>query len=501
MTEQNDNGIVEEVAAAEEAATTGKTQADLLDQAIAATPQTSPDTIKALLVNLTQQTLSGTLSWSRNLTRTIEEAVKALDQKMSVQLTDILHKPEFQKLEGSWRGLNKLVVNSELGPQLRVRILDITWDELLKQFDDAPAIDRSRLFNIMYQREFGTAGGAPFGVLLGDYTFDHSDESVALLRYIGSVAAAAHAPFIAAAGPRVFEFSSFQTLNEGKPVTAGFDSPTYGRWNAFRDSDDARYVALTLPRTLARQPYGAANSPVKTFAYEEFSEAADGQRRPESTDDFTWSSAVYVMGLLINDAFTAYGWCTAIRGLENGGKVENLPNFTYTSAAGDLVEQCPTEVNLTDEREKELSDLGFLPLVHYKNANYAVFMGAQTLQRPKMYSDLDASANAAISARLPYIMASSRIAHYLKVMGRDQIGSAMNPVDVEKNLVTWISIYTNPNAVGNEARAKAPLREAKITVEEQAGRPGCYSAVAYLRPWLQMEELTTSLRMVANIPG
>ena len=472
-----------------------------LDRAIAATSQTAPDTTKELLATLTQQALDGTVTWSKNLTKTIEEAVNALDDKISNQLTEVLHQDSFQKLEGSWRGLNKLIRNSELGPQLKVRVLDITRDELIEQFEDAPAVDRSRLFNMVYQHEFGTAGGEPYGVLLGDYAFSHGDEDVALLRYMGTVAASSHAPFIAGADPRVFEFTDYQTLNEGKPVAAGFDSPTYASWNAFRDSDDARYVSLTMPRSLARLPYGSDSSPVKGFNYEEFPLGSGRERRPNTNDDFTWSNAVYDMGLLINNAFTAYGWCTAIRGLENGGKVENLPNYTYTSAAGDLVQQCPTEVNLTDEREKELSDLGFLPLVHYKNANYAVFMGAQTMQRPKEYTDPEATANAAISARLPYIMASSRIAHYLKVMGRDKIGSAMEPADVEKDLSTWISLYTNPNAVGNEARAKTPLREAKITVQEQAGRPGCYSAVAYLRPWLQMEELTTSLRMVANIPG
>ena len=492
----------------ESAPKAGAETASFLDRAIAATSQTAPDTTKELLATLTQQALDGTVTWSKNLTKTIEEAVTALDSKISCQLTEVLHQDSFQKLEGSWRGLRKLVRNSELGPQLKIRVLDITRDELIEQFEDAPAVDRSRLFNMVYQHEFGTAGGEPYGVLLGDYAFSHSDEDVALLRYMGQVAASSHSPFIAGADPRVFEFADIQTLNEGKPVAAGFDSPTYASWNAFRDSDDARYVALTMPRTLARLPYGAESSPVKGFNYEEFApnsfapnSFAPNSFAPDSNDDFTWSNAVYEMGLLINNAFTAYGWCTAIRGLENGGKVESLPNYTYSSQAGDLVQQCPTEVNLTDEREKELSDLGFLPLVHYKNANYAVFMGAQTMQRPKEYTDPDATANAAISARLPYIMASSRIAHYLKVMGRDKIGSAMEPVDVEKDLTTWISLYTNPNAVGNEARAKTPLRESKITVQEQAGRPGCYSAVAYLRPWLQMEELTTSLRMVANIPG
>ena len=472
-----------------------------LDRAIAATSQTPPDTTRELLATLTHQAMSGTVTWSKNLTKTVEKAVTALDEKISVQLSEILHQPNFQKLEGSWMGLNKLVKNSELGPQLKIRMIDITKQELLDQFEDAPAIDRSHLFNIVYHKEFGTAGGQPFGVLLGDYTFDHSEESVALLRYLGSVAASAHAPFIAAASPHVFEFERFQTLSEGKPVASGFDAPAYASWNAFRENDDARYVVLTLPKTLARLPYGVDSKPVKAFDYEEFQPSDNGNQRPTSEADFTWSNAAYDLGLLINNAFSAYGWCTAIRGLENGGKVENLPNYTYVSEAGDRVQQCPCEVNLTDEREKELSDLGFLPLVHYKNANFAVFLGGQTLYKPKLYTDPDATANAAISGRLPYVMASSRIAHYLKVMGRDQIGSAMEPNDVQQYLSTWISQYTNANAVGNDARAKTPLSEAKITVEAQAGRPGCYSAVAYLRPWLHMEELTTSLRMVASIPG
>ncbi|WP_062268600.1 type VI secretion system contractile sheath large subunit [Endozoicomonas arenosclerae] len=486
---------------AQEAAQAEESQS-ILDRAIEATHQVTPDTTKELLGTLTEQAMSGTVTWSKNLTSTIDKAVTSLDQTLSAQLAEILHDEKFQKLEGSWRGLNKLVRNSDLGPMLRIKMLDINKDELMDQFEDAPAVDRSRLFNMIYQHEFGTAGGEPYGVLLGDYSFSHSDEDMALLRYIGEVAAASHTPFIAAASPTSLGIDDFKTLNEGKPVAPGFSSPAYASWNAFRDSDDSRYVALTMPRTLARLPYGQSSSPVKAFDFEEFAASEDGQRRPDKgNDSFTWSNAAYDMGLLINNAFTAFGWCTAIRGLENGGKVENLPSYTYKSTAGDLIQQCPTEVNLTDEREKELSDLGYLPLVHYKNSNFGVFMGAQTMQRPKEYVDPEATANAAISARLPYIMASSRIAHYLKVMGRDKIGSAMDPADVEKDLTSWISLYTNPNAVGNEARAKTPLREAKVMVQEQAGRPGCYSAVAWLRPWLQMEELTTSLRMVADIPG
>ena len=478
-----------------------ETSMSFLDRAISATAQTPVDTTKELLSIMTTQALEGTVTWDKNLTLTIEKAIGQLDRKISEQLSTVMQNSEFQKMEGSWLGLQKLVKNSELGSDLKIKLVDYTKEELLEQFEDAPAIDRSRFFNMVYQEEFGTAGGQPYGALLGDYEFGYGDEDVSLLRYMGEVASASHSPFIAAANAGMFDFNSFSTFTEGKPVATGFDSPAYASWNAFRESDDSRYVALTLPKTMARLPYGADTVPVKSFAFEELKMRNNRQAIVSSDNEFVWSNAAYEFGLLMTQAYTKYGWCTAIRGTENGGKVENLPNFTYVSDAGDLLQQCPTEVNFTDEREKELSELGFLPLVHYKNTNYAVFMGAQTTHKPKTYTDPDATANAAISARLPYTMASSRIAQYLKVMGRDRIGSNLNPSDVERELNSWINQYVNPNAIGNDAKAKHPLVEAKVTVEEQAGRPGAYSAVAYLRPWLQMEELTTSLRMVANIPG
>ncbi len=491
----------QEQQATQEVQATPEATGSVLDRAISATVQTPADTTKELLSIMTSEALEGTVTWDKNLTLTIQKAISAIDNKISEQLSDVMQESDFQKLEGTWLGLQKLIKNSELGPQLKIKLADYTKDELLEQFEDAPAIDRSRFFTMVYQEEFGTAGGQPYGALIGDYEFGYGDEDVALLRYMGEVAAASHAPFVAAADASMFDFNGFSTFNDGKPVAAGFDSPAYASWNAFRASDDSRYVALTLPKTIARLPYGAATVPCKSFEFEELQTRADGSQMVSSDEDFVWSNAAYDYGLLMTQAFTQYGWCTAIRGTENGGKVQNLPNFTYFSDAGDLLQQCPTEVNFTDEREKELSDLGFLPLVHYKNTNYAVFMGAQTTHKPRTYTDPDATANAAISARLPYTMASSRIAQYLKVMGRDRIGSNQEASDVEKELDTWIHQYVNPNAIGNEAKARHPLVEAKVTVEEQAGRPGAYSAVAYLRPWLQMEELTTSLRMVAKIPG
>ncbi|CAV18475.1 MULTISPECIES: type VI secretion system contractile sheath large subunit [Vibrio] len=472
-----------------------------LDRAIEATTQTPADTTKELFSVLTEQALSGTVTWDKNVTKTIENAISEIDKKLSQQLSEVMQQKDLQKLEGSWRGLQKLVKESELGRDLKIKMVDFTQEELLDQFEDAPAIDRSPLFNAVYQGEFGTAGGQPYGTFIGDYEFSAKDEDVALLRYMGEVAAACHAPFIAAANAEMFEFNSFQTFSEGKPVAAGFDSPAYAAWNSFRESDDARYVTLTLPRTLARLPYGDKGLSTDVFAYEELATDMDGSPKPTSNDQLVWSNAAYELGLKMTQAYTASGWCTSIRGLDNGGKVENLPNLTYKSEAGDLLQQCPTEVNLTDEREKELSDLGFLPLVHYKSSNYAVFIGGQTTQKPKTFTDPDATANAAISARLPYIMASSRIAHYLKVMGRDKLGSNLEAPDIKRELQLWIDQYTNAGAIGNEQRAKTPLCESRIEVVEQPGKPGAYSAVAHLRPWLQLEELTTSVRMVAKIPG
>lgn len=472
-----------------------------LDRAISATTQTPADTAKELFSVLAEQALSGTVTWDNNVTKTIENAISEIDRKLSKQLSEVMQQDDFQKLEGSWLGLQKLVKESDLGASLKIKMVDFSQDELLEQFEDAPAIDRSPLFNALYQDEFGTAGGEPYGTFIGDYEFSAKDEDVALLRYMGEVAAACHSPFIAAANAQMFEFDDFTTFDEHKPVAAGFDSPAYAAWNSFRESDDARYVTLTLPRSMARLPYGAKGLGTDLFEYEELDTDMDGNPKPKNNDQLVWSNAAYDLGLKMTQAFTAFGWCTAIRGLDNGGKVENLPNLTYKTEAGDLVQQCPTEVNLTDEREKELSDLGFLPLVHYKSSNYGVFIGGQTTQKPKTYTDPDATSNAAISARLPYIMASGRIAHYLKVMGRDWLGSNLEATDVQSRLQTWIDQYTNSGAVGNAERSKTPLCESAISVVEQPGKPGAYSAVAHLRPWLQLEELTTSVRMVAKIPG
>jgi type VI secretion system protein ImpC len=343
-------------------------------------------------------------------------------------------------------------------------------------------------------------GGEPYGALIGDYEFGNHPEDIETLSMVSNVAAAAFAPFISAADPKLMGLDSYHQLSTPRDLEKTFESVEYAKWRSFREADDSRFVTLCLPRVLSRLPYGAKTKAVEEFDFEE-APLENGTTRPMPHENFSWMNAAYVMGTRLTDAFSKYGWCTAIRGAEGGGKVENLPSYTFTSDDGDPDQQCPTEIGITDRREAELSKLGFLPLCHYKNTDYAVFFGAQSAQKPVKYDRPEASANAAISARLPYVMASSRFAHYLKVMARDKIGSFMEATDCQDWLNRWISNYVNGNEKsGPEMKAKYPLREAKVEVREIPGKPGSYQAIAHLRPWLQMEELTTSLRMVAQIP-
>ena len=493
----------ETTASSSEASETKDAQStdSLLDQIIKAIPHSTEDDSRILISNIVDQALENVVVWDRNVTQSIEKAIEQIDESLSNQMSEILHNDNFQKLEGSWLGLYNLVGGTDTGPQLKIKVVDFNKKDLQKQFTDVASVDSSSFFKTIYQEEYGTSGGEAYGLLIGDYEFSNSDSDINLLTYMGETAAACHAPFIAAAGPGMFELHNFSTFNEHKPIATGFESPAYGAWHAFRDSDDARYVVLTLPRTLSRLPYGKKSLQTESFVYEEMDLDSEGKPRPSNDDRLVWSNSAYAVGLKMTQAFTEFGWCTAIRGKNNGGKVENLPLLVYKSDAGDPVQQCPTVVNITDEREKELSDLGFLPLVHEKNTNFGVFMGGQTVQKPKVFTQDDATANAAISARLPYIMAATRIAHYLKVMGREDIGSSMEAPDIQKKLQEWIDTYTNSGALGNAERARTPLAASKITVVGQPGKPGSYTAVAHLQPWLQMEELTSSIRMVAKLPG
>ena len=474
----------------------------LLDQAISATKQTEPDETRDLLANLTEQVLSGTLTWDRNLTHTINKAIAAIDQAMSKQLAAIMHDEKFQQLEGSWRGMHHLVMNSETGSGMKIRMLNIGKRELFKDLDKAVEFDQSQIFKKMYESEFGTAGGENYGAMIGDYEFTNHPDDIELLSKMSNVAAASFCPFITAAGSQMFGFDDYTELSKPRDLGKIFESGEYIKWRSFRESEDSRFVSLVMPRSLARLPYGKATKPIDAFGFEEFPLDESGMSTAVNHNDYGWMNAAYVMGTTLTQSFSENGWCTAIRGAEGGGKVEGLPTHLFKSDDGDIDQKCPTEVGITDRREAELAKQGFLPLCHYKNTDYSVFFGAQTAQRPKTYDDPDATANASISARLPYIMATARIAHFLKVMARDKIGSFMEADDAERWLNKWIAPYTNGNPDASpEMKAKYPLREARIEVKEIAGAPGSYNAVAYLRPWLQMEELTTSLRMVANIPS
>ncbi len=487
--------------AAGAATTTEEGGLGLLDQVIGATKQTERDRAQELIKALTEEALKGTVTFSKNLTVTFDRAIAEIDRKVSDQLNKVMHHPRFTQLEGSWRGLNYLVMNSETGTSLKIRMMQISKKELGRDLQRAVEFDQSQTFKKLYENEFGTPGGEPFGSIVGDYEWSHHPDDVETLRLMSSVAAASFAPFVSAVGAGMFGMQDWRELSKPRDLAKMFETQEYAKWRAYRETEDSRFVSLVMPRVIARLPYGAATKPVEEFNYEEAPRNADGSAAAMGHHDYCWMNAAYVMAQRMTDSFAQSGFCTAIRGAEGGGKVTNLPTHVFTSDDGDSDAKCPTEIGITDRREAELSALGFLPLCHYKNTDYAVFFGAQSTQKPKKYDRPEATANAAISARLPYLMATSRFAHYLKVMARDKIGSFMEATDVETWLNRWIQNYVNPmEGAGQENRAKFPLREAQIEVKEVPGKPGVYNAVAHLRPWLQMEELSTSMRMVARIP-
>jgi type VI secretion system protein ImpC len=473
----------------------------LLDQVIGATKQTERDRAEELIKALTEEALKGTVTFSKNLSLTFDRAIAEIDRKVSEQLNQVMHHPRFTQLEGSWRGLHYLVMNSETSTSLKIRMLQMSKKELSRDLQRAVEFDQSQLFKKIYENEFGTPGGEPYGTLVGDYEWTAHPDDVETLRLVSNVAAGAFAPFISGVGAGMFGMQDWRELSKPRDLAKIFETQEYAKWRSYRETEDSRFVNLVMPRVIARLPYGAATKAIEEFDYEEAPKNADGTAKAMDHNHYCWMNAAYVMAQRMTDAFAQYGFCTAIRGAEGGGKVTNLPNHVFVSDDGDMDAKCPTEIGITDRREAELSGLGFLPLCHYKNTDYAVFFGAQSTQKPKKYDRPEATANAAISARLPYLMATSRFAHYLKVMARDKIGSFMEASDCENWLNRWIQNFVNPmEGAGQEARAKYPLREARIEVKEVPGKPGVYNAVAHLRPWLQMEELTTSMRMVARIP-
>ena len=450
---------------------------------------------KDLVKEFVSQVLDGSMTIAKDAEMMINARIAQIDHLLSLQLNEILHHPQFQKLEGSWRGLKYLMDNSETGVGLKIRVFNVTKKELLRDIEKAPEFDQSNLFKKVYEEEYGVFGGAPFGALIGDYEFGKHPEDMALLDGISHVAAQAHAPFLSAAAPDLFNLEGYQQLDAPRDLAKIFDSTDYAKWKSFRQGEDSRYVALTLPRTLGRLPYGAETKPIEEFVYEEHVDGTDHSK-------YLWMNAAYSLGSKMTQSFSLYGMCVAMRGVEGGGLVEGLPTHNFATDEGDVAMKCPTEVPITDRREKELADLGFVPLVHCKGTDYAAFFSVQSCQKAKTYDTDAANANARLSTQLPYLMAVSRFAHYLKAMMRDKIGSFMSREEASSFLNRWITRYVTPDdSASPAAKAERPLREARIDVSEVPGKPGCYRAVCFLRPHFQLDELTVSLRLVADLPA
>jgi len=447
---------------------------------------------------LAQWALLETALISDDAVRSVEAIVAEIDRKLSEQINLVLHQADFQKIESTWRGLNYLVSNTETDETLRIRVMNVSKKDLartLKKFKGT-AWDQSPLFKGVYEEEYGSPGGEPYGCLIGDYYFDHSAPDVELLSGMAQVAAAAHAPFIAAANPSLLNMESWQELSNPRDLTSIFRTPEYAQWRSLRESEDSKYVGLAMPQFLARMPYGAKTNPVEEFGFEEDTEGADHSK-------YTWSNAAYAMGANITRSFKMFGWCSQIRGVESGGMVEGLPVHTFPTDDGGVDMKCPTEIAITDRREAELANNGLMPLSHWKNTDYAVFVGAQSLHRPAEYDDPDATANAKLGARLPYQFATCRFAHFLKCIVRDKIGSFKERADMATWLNNWIMNYVEPDPANatEEAKAKRPLAAAEVVVDEIEGDPGYYSAKFFLRPHYQLEGLTVSLRLVSKLPS
>jgi type VI secretion system protein ImpC len=449
---------------------------------------------KDLIGEFVNQVIDQGMVVSQDTVASINSRIAQIDELISKQLNEIIHAQEFKKLEASWRGLSFLVQNTETSIRMKIRLMNITKTELLNDLEKATEFDQSELFKKVYEEEYGTFGGHPFGLMVGDYEFGRHPQDIALLEKLSNVAAAAHAPFIAAASPKLFDMDSFTEIGKPRDLTKLFENTELVKWRSFRDSEDSRYVALAIPHVLLRLPYGPKTKPVEEFGFVEEVNGKDHEK-------YLWGNAAWILGQRITNAFALYSWCGAIRGVEGGGLVEGLPTHTFMTDEGDIALKCPTEIAITDRREKELNDLGFITLCHCKGTDYAAFFGGQTANKPKQYDTPQANANARVSSQLPYILAASRFAHYLKAIMRDKIGSFNTKDNVSAFLNRWVSQYTlgDDNAI-QAMKARFPLREARVDVYDVPGKPGVYKATVFLRPHFQLEELTASIRLVAELP-
>ncbi len=445
----------------------------------------------------------------------IQQRIAELDMLISAQVNEVLHDPAFQALEASWTGLHDLVQNTETGEMLKLRMLSATPKELYDDLSGAVDRDQSALFKKLYEEEYGTFGGSAFSVLLFDHEFGRAEggegrltppQEMELATLLSQVAAAAHAPVIAAAHPSLFdeEWKDFRQLPLPRDLGKIFESIDMAGWRALRESEDSRYLALVLPRVLMRLPYGARTVPVDGMEFDEVRAraGATGSDIALEHEEYLWGTAVWALGRRITEAYSLYGWCVAIRGVEGGGLVEGLPLHTFKTPSGESVGKIPTEVAITDRREKELNDLGFIALCYQKGTEDACFFGGATVQQPKQYTSSAANQNAQASALLPYVLAASHFAHYIKKIGREKVGGFQTRAGLEKTLNDWISGYVLLNDdAPQSAKARYPLREARIDVTESADQVGAYNATVFLRPHFQLEELTASIRLVASIPA
>jgi type VI secretion system protein ImpC len=476
----------------------GDDLASLLEREFKPKTDNAKTLVEQAVQTLAEQALANTALISSDAHAAIDEMLAELDERLSAQLNAVMHSEAFQKVESAWRGLHYLVNNTETDEMLKIRVLDISKNDLgrtLQSFKGT-AWDQSPIFKQVYEEEYGMFGGQPFGCLVGDYYFDNSPPDVELLREMSKVSAAAHAPFISAASPRLLQMDSWQQLADPRDLTKIFGTPDYAGWRSLRESEDSRYIGLAMPRFLARLPYGAKTNPVDEFDFEE--DTAHGAHGA-----YTWANSAYAMGVNINRAFKSYGWCSRIRGVESGGAVEGLPTHTFPTDEGTIAMKCPTEIAIGDRREAELAKNGLMPLLHRKNSDMAAFIGAQSLQKPAEYDDPDATANANLAARLPYLFACCRFAHYLKCIVRDKVGSFKERDDMQRWLNRWITNYVdgNPSGSSDDVKARKPLAAAQVTVDEIPGNPGYYSSKMYLRPHYQLEGLTVSLRLVSKLPS
>ena len=454
--------------------------------------------VESAVKTLAEQALSNTALISDDALRSIEGIIAEIDKKLTEQINLILHHEDFQQIESAWRGLHYLVNNTETDEMLKIRVMNISKKDMhktLRKFKGT-AWDQSPIFKKLYEEEFGQFGGEPYGSLVADYHFDHSPQDIELLGEMSKVAAAAHAPLITGAKPSLFQMDSWSELANPRDLTKIFQTPEYAAWRSLRESEDAKYVGLAMPRFLGRLPYGAKTEPVEEFAFEEETEGADSSK-------YGWVNAAYGMAVNINRSFKEYGWCSRIRGVESGGTLENLPSHTFPTDDGGVDMKCPTEIAISDLREAELAKNGMMPLIHRKNSDSASFIGAQSLHKPAEYDDPDAAANANLAARLPYLFATCRFAHYLKCMVRDKVGSFRSREAMQEWLQEWINNYVDFNAdISAEAeKARKPLAAAEVVVEEVEGNPGYYTSKFFLRPHYQLEGLSVSLRLVSKLPS